>query len=124
MFSKKNCEEVNEFCVQNLQKCILSRWNFKKKKEQVQDDWVSSTIKVIVATIAFGMGIDKKDVRYVIHYNMPTSTENYYQEIGRAGRDGNMSNCIMCLNKQDVCIYSRTMKQEKKYIKFTQYIIF
>ena len=114
--SSKNCEELNEYlCSKSVKSAFYHAGISKEKREQVQDDWVSSKIKVIVATIAFGMGIDKKDVRYVIHYNMPTSTENYYQEIGRAGRDGNMSNCIMCLNKQDVCIYSRTMKQEKRH---------
>lgn len=113
--SKKNCEELSSYLCMNSISCDFYHAGIsKKKREKVQDEWLLNKIKVIVATIAFGMGIDKSDVRYVIHFNMPTSTENYYQEIGRAGRDGNMSDCIMCLNKQDVCIYTRTMKQEKK----------
>lgn len=113
--SKKNCEELNTYLNSHSIKSNFYHAGLsKKKREKVQEDWINDEVKVIVATIAFGMGIDKSNVRYVIHYNMPTSTENYYQEIGRAGRDGERSNCIMCLNKQDVCIYTRTMKQEKK----------
>ena len=122
--SKKNCEDLASFLKMNNINCEFYHAGMsKKKREHVQTEWVQDNIKVIIATIAFGMGIDKANVRYVIHFNMPTSTENYYQEIGRAGRDGLRSNCIMCLNKQDICIYTRTMKPEKKQKVHTIYNI-
>ena len=71
------------------------------KREKIQNLFISGECKVIVATIAFGMGIDKADIQNIIHYNLPQSIENYYQEIGRAGRDGKLSNCIILFTKSD-----------------------
>jgi RecQ family ATP-dependent DNA helicase len=112
-YSRKTCEKVNEKLIEaNILSEFYHAGLSKKHRERIQTEWLNNTKQVIVATIAFGMGIDKPDVRFVFHYNMPTSIEGYYQEIGRAGRDGNMSDCILFYNIQDLVIY-RNLKKSK-----------
>lgn len=83
-----------------------------RTRKSSQEDFIYDRAQVIVATNAFGMGIDKSNVRYVIHYNMPQSMENYYQEAGRAGRDGENAQCILLFAVQDIII-NRFLMEKK-----------
>ncbi len=75
-----------------------------EKREQIQNKFMDGTLACIVATIAFGMGIDKKDIRKIIHYDLPKSIENYSQEIGRSGRDGRPALCEVLANRDSIHI--------------------
>lgn len=73
-----------------------------EERNKNQEDFVYDRVNIIIATNAFGMDIDKSDIRYIIHYNMPQNIEGYYQEIGRAGRDNEKSECILLFSSQDL----------------------
>jgi ATP-dependent DNA helicase RecQ len=101
--SRKKVEELAEILQANEISAMAYHAGMEAAaRSKTQDAFIMEKIDVIVATIAFGMGIDKPDVRYVIHYDIPKSLEGYYQETGRAGRDGGEGQCIAFYNSKDV----------------------
>ncbi len=100
---QKTAEDVAHFLTSKGINATAYHAGMKNEdRERIQNDFMSGRCNCIVATIAFGMGIDKRDIRRVIHYDLPKSTENYSQEIGRAGRDGLKSDCIILANKDNL----------------------
>lgn len=103
--TKKNVDKL--YTLLNEQGISAGRYHAglsNEERKQNQEDFTYDRIRVMVATNAFGMGIDKSNVRYVLHYNMPQSLEYYYQEAGRAGRDGEEAECVLFFSKQDIMI--------------------
>ncbi|MCE5299617.1 MAG: RecQ family zinc-binding domain-containing protein, partial [Spirochaetia bacterium] len=107
-WSRKNVEKTAEYLrTHGVPALPYHAGMDPQERRENQEAFISGKTKVVAATIAFGMGINKPDVRFVIHCDMPRTVENYYQEIGRAGRDGKISDCVMYYSWSDVKNYER-----------------
>jgi len=127
--SRKKTEEVSGFLrLHGIESEFYHAGMTAEERNRVQEAFIKDDVKIICATIAFGMGIDKSNIRWVIHFNLPKNMESYYQEIGRAGRDGLKSDTILFYNYSDLLMLSQFAEQsgqpeinKEKLLRIQQY---
>ena len=124
--ARKTCSDLSEkLNMRGFKTAFYHAEMSPQARNKVQEDFINDRVPVICATIAFGMGIDKSNVRFIIHYNLPRNLEGYYQEVGRAGRDGLPAEALLFFSYQDVMTYRQMIEEgeasaEQKELKLTK----